>query len=80
MSVSFQYILVSTETGEVLDSGIEEKVMRSEVNYNTYSGNYKNLYPGIWRLKFQDSPGDRVYTNRSQVNNFRRAFKSPILT
>ncbi|MBI34346.1 MAG: hypothetical protein CMP67_03180 [Flavobacteriales bacterium] len=76
VSVSFQYILVSTETGEVLDSGIEEKVMRSEVNYNTYSGNYKNLYPGIWSLKFQDSPGDRVYTNRSQVNNFRRAFTS----
>ena len=27
VSISFQYILVSTETGEILDSGIEEKVI-----------------------------------------------------
>jgi tetratricopeptide (TPR) repeat protein len=74
VSISFQYILVSTETGEILDSGIEEKVIRSEVNYNTYSGNYKNLYPGTWNLKLQNSTNDRVYTNRSKVNNFRQTF------
>tara|TARA_B100000674_G_scaffold210318_1_gene172369 strand:- start:3217 stop:4665 length:1449 start_codon:yes stop_codon:yes gene_type:complete len=74
VSISFQYILVSTETGEVLDSGIEEKVIRNEVSYNTYSGNYKDLYPGTWSLKFQDSTSDRLYTNRTKVNNFRRAF------
>ncbi|MAW65936.1 MAG: hypothetical protein CMD18_07060 [Flavobacteriales bacterium] len=74
VSASFQYILVSTETGEVLDSGIEEERFRSEVNYNTYSGNYNNLYPGTWNARFQDSSSDRVYTARSRVNNFRSDF------
>jgi tetratricopeptide (TPR) repeat protein len=74
VAVSFQYILVSTETGEILDSGIEEKVIRSEVNYTSYSGNYKNLYPGTWNARFQNSSNDQVFTNRSKVNNFRRTF------
>ena len=67
-------ILVSTETGEVLDSGIEEELFRSEVNYSTYAGNYNNLYPGTWNLRFQDSSSDRVYTARNRVNNFRSDF------
>lgn len=74
VSASFQYILVSTETGEVLDSGIEEELFRSEVNYSTYSGNHNNLYPGTWNVRFQDSSSDRVYTSRSRVNNFRSDF------
>lgn len=76
VSISFQYILVSTETGEVLDSGVEEEIVRSEVDYNTYSGNYTSLYPGTWNVRFQDSVNDRVYTNRTKVNNFRSAFTS----
>ena len=76
MNRSFQYILVSTETGEVLDSGIEEKVIRSEVNYNTYSGNYRNLYPGTWQNQFQNSTNDRIYTNRTKVNDFRQSFNA----
>ena len=74
VSATFQYILVSTETGEVLNSGIEEEVFRSEVNYSTYSGNYKNLYPGIWNVRNQDSTSDRVFTSRNKVNNFRSNF------
>jgi tetratricopeptide (TPR) repeat protein len=74
VSASFQYILVSTETGEVLDSGIEEELFKSEVNYSTYSGNYNNLYPGTWNVRFQDSSSDRVYTARNRVNNFRSDF------
>lgn len=74
VSATFQYILVSTETGEVLNSGIEEEVFRSEVNYSTYSGNYKNLYPGIWNVRHQDSTSDRVFTSRNKVNNFRSNF------
>jgi tetratricopeptide (TPR) repeat protein len=74
VNASFQYILVSTETGEVLDSGIEEELFRSEVNYSTYPGNYNNLYPGTWNVKFKDSSSDRVYTARNRVNNFRSDF------
>ncbi len=74
VTVSFQYILVSAETGEVLASGIQEKVARSDVSYNTYNGNYQNLYPGTWDVRFQKSTNDRVYTSRYRVVNFRKGF------
>ena len=74
--VSFQYILVSSETGEILLSGIEEGVMRSQVDYNAYSGNYKELIPGNWNVRFQDSPSDKMYNNRRQIKAFQTGFES----
>ncbi len=77
VTVSFQYILVSAETGEILMSSIEEKELKSEVNYNTYQGgNTNNLYPGTWSRKLKDSPTDRVITNRNSVRNFQAGFKA----
>lgn len=74
--VSFQYMLVSSETGEVLLSGIIEKTMRSEVDYNTYNGNANDLYPGVWKSAWKPSASDRVYTNRAQVNAFQSKFSA----
>lgn len=76
VTVSFQYILVSAETGEVLMSAIQDKVLRSDVNYNTYNGNVKSLYPGTWNLRYQDSPSDRVYTSRRKTNEFQATFNA----
>ena len=55
-------------------SGIQEKVTRSDISYNTYNGNYHNLYPGTWDVRFQKSTNDRVYTSRYRVANFRKGF------
>lgn len=76
VTVSFQYILVSSETGEVLLSGIVEKEMKSTVDYNTFTGGTKDLYPGIWRTKTVNSTFDKVYTSRSKVRNFQNKFSA----
>ena len=76
VNVSFQYILVSAETGEVLLSGVAEKEMKSTVDYNTYNGNYKSLYPGEWISKSSKSTSDRVYTSRSKVKGFQNKFSA----
>lgn len=73
-TVSIQYILVSAETGEVLSSGIEERVIEDKINYNSYQEDYRDLYPGTWKVRFQDSPGDRRITNRNQVRDFQNTF------
>lgn len=76
VTVSFQYMLVSAETGEVLLSGIEEVVKKSEVDFISANGDYRNYYPGVWNVRFQDSPTDRRFTNRTQVRNFQSKFKA----
>ena len=40
------------------------------------SGNYRNLYPGTWQNQFQNSTNDRIYTNRTKVNDFRQSFNA----
>lgn len=74
--VSFQYILVSSESGEILLTGIEKGVIRSQVDYNAYTGNYKQLIPGNWNVKFQDSPSDKMYNTRRQIKAFQIGFES----
>ncbi len=44
-SISVEYRLISSETGEVLASRIVEKTYTDKVHYATYSGNYKDLHP-----------------------------------
>jgi tetratricopeptide (TPR) repeat protein len=76
VTVSFQYILVSSETGEVLLSGIVEKEMKSTVDYNTFNGGTKDLYPGVWRTKTVNSTYDKIYTNRNKVQSFQNKFSA----
>lgn len=73
--VSFQFMLVSSETGEVLMSEIVEKRVRSEVDYNTYGGNYKELVPGDWKFTWKKLPTDRIETGRSAQKQFQSKFK-----
>ncbi|WP_187696306.1 CsgG/HfaB family protein [Xanthovirga aplysinae] len=43
--LTFQYNLISSETGEILHSDLIEKRLEDKVHYARYKGNYKNLYP-----------------------------------
>lgn len=76
VKISFQYMLVSAETGEILMSGIEEQAERSEVDFISANGDFRDYYPGVWNVRFQDSSTDKRFTNRSTVNAFQRKFKA----
>lgn len=45
--VSFQYKLISLETGEVLSTRLFEDKVKDNVFYATYEGDKKNLYPSV---------------------------------
>lgn len=74
--VSFQFMLVSSETGEILLSEIVERRVRSEVDYNTYGGNYKELVPGDWKFTWKKLPTDRIETNRNTRRQFHTKFNA----
>tara|TARA_B110000211_G_C14068297_1_gene548718 strand:- start:778 stop:2175 length:1398 start_codon:yes stop_codon:yes gene_type:complete len=76
VKILFQFMLVSSETGEVLLSEVVEKKIVSEVNYNIYGGNYRNLVPGEWKYTWKKTTGDRIDHSRTGRNNLRAKFKS----
>ena len=76
VKVLFQYMLVSSETGEVLLSEVVEKKIISEVDYNIYGGNYKDLVPGQWEFTWKKMPSDRIDHSLSGRKNLRDKFKS----
>ena len=45
VAFTFQYQLVSSETGQILVSNVIDKTYADQVNYSTYKGDYKKLTP-----------------------------------
>jgi hypothetical protein len=45
VSISFQYKLVSLQTGEIIKTDIIERTSKDEVLYARYDGNANDLYP-----------------------------------
>jgi tetratricopeptide (TPR) repeat protein len=76
VKVLFQFMLVSSETGEVLLSEIIEKSIVSEIDYNTYSGNYKDLVPGNWDYTWKKTSRDKIDHSKSGKTKLREKFKS----
>ena len=61
--VSYQYELISVETGQVLSSNVFSDNLDDNIHYATYAGEVKNLYP---------KPG----ANYSERRNMEALFKS----
>ncbi|MFK7900555.1 MAG: CsgG/HfaB family protein [Cyclobacteriaceae bacterium] len=61
VALSFQYQLISSETGQILTTEVIEKNYADRINYSTYKGNYNKLTP------------DRRLTGIG-FNNIRRSF------
>jgi hypothetical protein len=66
VSVTFEYQLISSETGKILASNIVTKNVRDEVRYGTYQGDTRNLFPG-------DANG--VFWGSNEKNRFDRLFQ-----
>ena len=76
VKILFKFMLVSTETGEVLLSEVIEKKIISEVDYNVYSGNYKDLVPGSWAFTWKKMSNDKIDLSLSGRRDLRAKFKS----
>ncbi len=67
VSISFQYKCVSLESGEVLFSEVIEKNLKSSVNYASYDGEVKKLFP---------ANAEGVSTSRSDRNELQSLIRS----
>ena len=74
--VTFQYQLISLETGEILSTRTFTEKKESSVNYAKYNGNYKNLVPGNWKNQGPISEGDEILKSRANVNHLQSKFTS----
>ncbi|PKQ70737.1 Curli production assembly/transport component CsgG [Raineya orbicola] len=67
INITFEYQLISSETGRILASNVVNKTLKDEVRYGTYQGDTRNLFPG-------DANG--VFWGNSEKNRFDRLFQA----
>ena len=66
VNVTFEYQLISSETGKILASNVVTKNVKDEVRYASYQGDTRNLFPG-------DANG--VFFGNNEKNRFDRLFQ-----
>jgi len=76
VTMSFEYKMISTTTGEILLTGIKTLTQSSSVRYIQYGGNKENLYSGTWYSLNVTSPQDVVYSNYEQKKQIRDLLKA----
>jgi hypothetical protein len=78
-SISFQYQLISTSTGEVLLSDVINISKNDRIEYATFSGDPRLLFPGVWTSQTRDMQNDRRFDTPAQkraLDNKLRARKT----
>ena len=83
VSLTVEYKLISTETGEILKTNLISKTLEDEVWYITYDANTKNLLSGSWSNKLINSDTDVINTShqdRRQIQNLLKANRKLIST
>ncbi len=76
VSCSFQYKLISAETGEILLSNIVSHTESSNVHYAYYDGDYNLLCPGTWQSQTQSSTGDVIHNGFFEKQQLAALFKA----
>ena len=79
VTITVEYKLISTETGEILATNLITDKREDFVNYITFDGNTKNLYSGSWDYKLIANETDLVnksYSDRKKIQNLLKANKN----
>lgn len=76
VSSTFEFQMISSETGEVLLSEIYNVSKNDVVNYSVFEGDHRMLYPGTWNHKSIASAEDQVYTSTAQKQMLDRKLSS----
>jgi tetratricopeptide (TPR) repeat protein len=74
VSITYEYQLVSSETGEILGSGIYTETASDHIEYATYSGNTKELYPSTNSGLFSSAKKDfdKKFVARKNVKTLKQ--------
>jgi hypothetical protein len=75
ISITFQYQLISTETGEVLLSDQLEVTKQDKIEYATFTGDGRLLYAGYWENQFRNLPSDRRFSGYNEKRELDKKLK-----
>jgi tetratricopeptide (TPR) repeat protein len=76
VSLGFQYQLTSTETGEILLTGIVNLNNFDRVNYASSDVNFNKLVPGNWKYENKAHKDDVISDSVTKKRDLRNLFKS----
>ena len=76
VSCTFQYQLISTETGEILISDMVEKSVDDKIFYSKFSGDSRYLYKGTWASQTKKTTNDKIYNSRTSKKEIDNQLKS----
>lgn len=72
----FRYKLSSTETATVMISGVVELNPQDNIHYAVFEGNHKNLVPGHWEYRNQNSPKDKILDKNNDIKRLQSLFSA----
>ncbi len=72
VTCTFQYQIISTETGEILLADVLEINKQDKIKYASFKGNTKYLYAGYWRNQYRRESSDKRYGSYSEKRSFDR--------
>ena len=64
--MTFQFKLISSETGEILATDLLREQQVDHLEYAEYDGDPKTLYPGFWQSMGMQGERDKVFNSRTQ--------------
>ena len=76
VNISFQYQLISTESGEILLTDIIKIYSKDEVYFATTNYNYKNIVPGYWKWSNRKDSSDKISTSLLEKKALKQLFKN----
>ena len=76
VSMTVEYKLISTETGEILATNLISETREDEVWYITYDANGKNLLSGTWNNKLLSSDTDVINTSYQDRRKIQKLLKA----
>ena len=68
VNISFQYQLISTESGEILLTDIIKLNNKDEVYFASANYNYRNIVPGYWKWPNRKDSSDKISKSLLEKN------------
>ena len=76
VNISFQYQLISTESGEILLTDIIKLNRKDEVHFANADYNFKNIVPGYWKWANRKDSSDKINTSLMEKNALKQLFRN----
>ena len=75
-NISFQYQLISTESGEILLTDIIKLHNKDEVYFASSNYNYRNIVPGYWKWLNKKDSSDKINKSLLEKNALKQLFRN----